>query len=336
MMPTKNGIGYGPWTAQKLADFEKIIAMHIRLTQATIRKHRYYEPRYLYIDATAGAGIYYNDIPGHLGWHRGSPLLFLDAARRERLKCQATFIDHNRECLETLRKHAPQIPQVNMTFHCSEYQTALRSKIALKENAQQLGLLYVDPTGDLMPDDFDALKYYVAMRPKMEVLFYVSATNIKRARHIHRCSLLDCMKTIGKEYWLVRRPIEGDSHQWTFLLGSNRLNQIQKKGRKAPMQYKFEDLGEVNPPSALMKNIGSNSVWRPLHIALEKLEKDRWRAFKFESTTIATRAQNSIRAWVHRRHKGEFDCSTRIEKPDKQDDPATLYVIKHDVGKKPY
>ena len=59
------------------------------------------------------------------------------------------------------------------------------------------------------------------MRPKMELLIYLSATNVKRQYQQTKKFLADFMTETNKKHWLIRKPFKGDSHQWTFLLGSN-------------------------------------------------------------------------------------------------------------------
>lgn len=218
-MPVVDGVGFGECTKIKIEHFSRIIAMHIAITRAVLNKNcRVYKNRYRYIELTAGPGI------SPTG-EKGSPIAFLEQANLHSryLQFQADLIENKPENLRKLRTALEseqtdiKTENVDLVFYGGNYQSIIPQLFPQVDF--EFGLVFVDPTGKL--PDFKTLQYIAKMRPKMEILMYLSSTNIKRVFQYTGKHLEDYLISIGKPYWLIRREIQWDKHQWTFLLGSD-------------------------------------------------------------------------------------------------------------------
>ena len=220
-MPIENGVGYGEYTGVKIEHFSKILAMHMAITQAVIRKYpTFYEPEYRYIDMTAGKGKTPDGNPG-------SPIVFLDKTSDPKFTTafHADFIEREQDNINELKTAVTAHPMSNsqqgkIVFYHNDYEKVVPQLFRTKKETQ-LGLVYVDPTGTKDLPDIDTLALISEMRPRTEILFYISATSVKRQFQQTQKFLVDYLNATGKQHWLIRKPFKGDNHQWSFLLGSN-------------------------------------------------------------------------------------------------------------------
>lgn len=219
-MPKIDNVGYGDCTERKMDDFSKIVAMHLAITQAVLKKNiRLYPQSYRYIDLTSGKGYSPNGV-------KGSPIAFLEQAEHEKfelpyradlIECEPKNMGELKSAIAEAKNRIKWVAS-DINFHLGRYQDEIKKLLPIRNN-NEFGLVFVDHSGD-MPD-FQVLHYISEMRPKMEILIYLSSTNVKRIYQHTEKRLTDYIDSIGKKYWLVRKPISWDQFKWTFLLGSN-------------------------------------------------------------------------------------------------------------------
>lgn len=206
-MPIISGQGYGPQTARKQEDFRGLIRLHLEICQGiftrNLSNHHYH-----YIDANAGSGQYEG--------HTGSPLIFLEEIKKRSMLFDAYFLEinpSNCSALRSLVRTEPNVQVIEGDHHETLPNVALRPP-------PSLGLIYCDPNGTAPPFDILANLSQKPAYQKMDVLMYLSASNIKRVSNaFSRRRLKDLMAPIAKKHWLVRTP--ADKHEWTFILGTN-------------------------------------------------------------------------------------------------------------------
>ena len=223
----------GEHTGEKLSTYSDLISEHIRITKNVIHKRDWPSRDYLYIETHAGPGLYPSNDKSET--HRGGPLLFMDVATRNNINCSCALFEKKPSHAESLRASMDGFGDV----YGEDYKDHLDY---IHINKNQMGMLFVDPTGVSRDLDMPTLRRFTNNVPTMEIMIYISATAIKRVHAVYsNIQLLDDMiNSLNKKFWRYRAGI--GKQQYTFLFGSN--SSIFKKYKKIKM-YRLDDEGKT-------------------------------------------------------------------------------------------
>lgn len=200
----------GKETPYKQDDFRELLNHHINVCFPIINKS-WTTGFYHYFDMFAGPGILDNGI-------KGSPVIFQETIAQYLLDYQADIVEQDKAIFEQLQLHKKS-SQVRL--YLSDSKNIYRNFLITK-NSKQYGLLYLDP--DMSEDGFD-LSFEIAEKfsiyyPRLDILFYISANNIKRIRSAKGTqTLIQRLAPIKKSDWIIRTL--RDKFQYTFLIGTN-------------------------------------------------------------------------------------------------------------------
>ncbi|MCJ7433852.1 MAG: hypothetical protein MUO77_10230 [Anaerolineales bacterium] len=116
------------------------------------------------------------------------------------LPFRADLIEREQQNIGELKRAISSHPvldskQGNIHFYNDEYEIVIPQLFKSKEDFE-LGLIYVDPSEDL--PDIKTLTLISNMRPRMKILLYLSATNIKRQFQQTQKFLADFLKETSK------------------------------------------------------------------------------------------------------------------------------------------
>lgn len=235
-MPLIGTVGVSEATADKQAHFTGLVHMHMDIVQGLLKKQDWMAPWYQYLDLHAGSGRY--PYQGRL--LDGSPLLVVERARVRALPFRGDLIEKDLQSWQQLTHYLAEVcgPPTHQTTKPETASFALeRGEIRAFQGDHHAyvpqilaglqrqvnrpdtlyGLIYADPNGGAPP--WDLLEQCANLLTRCDVLLYVSATGVKRARQPGEQSLEEHVQAIDKKHWLIREP-EG-KQQWTFLLGTN-------------------------------------------------------------------------------------------------------------------
>ena len=203
----------GKETPYKQNDFSDLLRHHVNVCSKVINRHSWASQFYQYFDMFGGPGL----ILDNGKTIEGSPVIFSKVIREFPILYRANIVEQDKAIFAQLKA---TVQNQHIKLHYGNSGEIYKS--LLISNSKQFGLLYLDP--DMSEDGFD-LSFKIARDfalcyPRLDILLYVSANNIKRiAGAKDTPCLVDRLRPIQKTDWVIRTL--RDKFQYTFLIGTN-------------------------------------------------------------------------------------------------------------------
>ena len=234
-MPLINGIGVSENTSVKQETFRSIMQTHIKMCKEIFKKQASWRKKeYLYVDLNAGSGRYEGI--------KGSPLIFLDVVKQEKLnvpinalfceinqdswfslfkECDKYFSDSNLSKYADYIKLTGDIGQAKCINEDNRRWIENLSRTQPKDQKRQYGIIYSDPNNHEANFGGLAKMSKINTFRQTDIMIHISATTMKRmyGANNNNTRLMDAISHIDKKLWIIRRPYT--AHQWTFLIGAN-------------------------------------------------------------------------------------------------------------------
>lgn len=208
-MPTCQAAQYSEWTREKHEQLGGLFQMYVPILRSLSQSRRL--RRFIYLDLYAGPGRYDHGA-------NGSPLLAAHAFHEEPW-CEAMHCfeeDWDTYC----RLTASTAAYDKVIAHHARNQDGIDFDIVRSINRDSYGICFSDPNcghADSAFGPLDVLNTVAARWPRIDIVAYLSAANIKRIRTAFGGPhLIDQVRAIRKPFVRIRKP--SGRHQWTFIL----------------------------------------------------------------------------------------------------------------------
>ena len=208
-MPTCSAAQYSEWTLEKHQQLGGLFRMYVPIVQS-LRQNRRLR-RFVYFDLYAGPGLYDHGASG-------SPLLAAYAFHNQPW-CEALHCFE--EDWDTYRKlTASTAAYDKLIAHHARNQDGINFDVVKRIPADAYGICFSDPNcghADSVFGPLEVLNEVASRWPRVDIVAYLSATNIKRIRaSFGGKHLIDQVRSIHKRFVRIRKP--SGRHQWTFIL----------------------------------------------------------------------------------------------------------------------
>jgi hypothetical protein len=237
--------GYSIDTKTKAVNFRRFMNLHVVVSKRILDK---WSKPYFFTDCNAGPGVY--DVEDSKESLMGSPLVFLDIMRRNRMRYEATFIENDWDMFQRLIVNVSKFLKAELTTQdgISYTHQGANGKIALhygdnhefavpaKVQEWKIGCVYHDPN---CPPDYTLLNAIGNKYPHTDLLINVNANGQKRINGMLRRTGSDeqvqitdaALKSLPKQRWLMTDELTG-KWQWLMILGTNADRNTLKEWRK--------------------------------------------------------------------------------------------------------
>lgn len=224
-----SGMGNGRWTQSKHAYFSQILAFQTSLSRQIADKERHWKTGYAYIELNAGSGFKVGE-PNY----RGTPLRAVEVVRTHFPDARFMICENDpgRYTLLTAALRAEVAERGErmdgISVRCEDFECVVPNWLSAIPRPT-LGMILHDPNG---APEFEALRR-MSKQPaafRMEFVLHVNATAIKWNRRLGHAvgGLIEGLRQIEKEYWIVREPV--GPWQLSLVIGTNWFPEWKREG----------------------------------------------------------------------------------------------------------